>query len=87
MEVLKNKQHSHNGEPVIQKPKSFDEMKTAAKTLSENIPFVRVDFYEINEKPLFGEMTFTPGGGFISHYKSEFLKEYRRIYKFTEKTI
>jgi hypothetical protein len=42
------------------KPKSFEEMLRNAKLLSSPFPFVRVDFYEINNKPVFGEMTFTP---------------------------
>ena len=42
-------------------PIAFEEMKKAAKVLSEGFPFVRVDFYQINGKPIFGEMTFTPG--------------------------
>ena len=32
-----------------------------AGKLSSPFPFVRVDFYEIDGKPVFGEMTFTPG--------------------------
>ena len=34
-----------------------------SEKLSKGIPFVRVDFYEINRKPYFGEMTFYPGTG------------------------
>lgn len=45
----------------LEKPKSFDLMKEIAAKLSSNFPFVRIDFYEINQKPIFGEMTFTPG--------------------------
>lgn len=47
--------------PNIEKPKSFEKMKEIASTLSSKFPFVRVDFYEIDGKPVFGEMTFTPG--------------------------
>lgn len=47
--------------PEITKPNSFEKMKEMAQKLSEPFPFVRVDFYEINGKPVFGEMTFTPG--------------------------
>lgn len=42
------------------KPDSFDKMKTAAAILSKEFPFVRVDFYEFNSNPIFGEMTFFP---------------------------
>ena len=34
-----------------------------AEKLSVDIPFVRVDFYEINNRVYFGEFTFYPGGG------------------------
>ena len=41
-------------------PQSFQTMRQLAATLSEGIDFVRVDFYEIGGKPIFGEMTLTP---------------------------
>lgn len=46
------------------KPKTFNKMKKFAKELSHGIAFVRVDFYEINDKLYFGEITFFPAGGF-----------------------
>lgn len=46
------------------KPICFDEMKKLAAKLSNNMPFVRVDFYEIKGKVYFGELTFFPGSGF-----------------------
>ena len=48
----------------IIKPGFFDEMKTIAAKLSADIPFVRMDLYEINGKVYFGEYTFFDGGGF-----------------------
>jgi hypothetical protein len=45
------------------KPKSFQVMVEAAGVLSKGLPFVRVDFYDINGKCIFGEMTLTPTGG------------------------
>jgi hypothetical protein len=47
----------------IEKPGNLELMIKLAKKLSEGIPFVRVDFYEINGDVYFGEMTFFPGGG------------------------
>ena len=35
-----------------------------AQQLAEPFKFVRVDFYEIDGKVYFGELTFTPAGGF-----------------------
>jgi len=56
----------------VSKPKSFNEMVNACLNLAKDIPFVRVDFYEVNGKPYFGEMTFTPGFIFTKEY-SEYL--------------
>lgn len=46
------------------KPDNFEKMIELAKILSEGIPFVRVDFYNIQGVIYFGEMTFYPAGGF-----------------------
>lgn len=50
-------------ENLPSRPESLNLMLSAAKALSEPFPFVRVDFYECKGKAVFGEMTFTPGGG------------------------
>ena len=47
----------------IEKPKNFDQMLAVASALSEGFDFVRVDLYNVNGQPVFGEMTFTPGAG------------------------
>lgn len=44
-------------------PLQFDEMIRLSKELSKDIPFVRIDFYEVNGKIYFGEFTFFPGSG------------------------
>ncbi len=48
----------------IPKPASYETMVMLAEKLAENIPFARIDFYEIAGRPYFGEITFFPGGGF-----------------------
>lgn len=53
-----------NSDKVIAKPNKFEEMKAIAAKLSQGIPFVRIDLYEINGKIYFGEYTFFHGGGF-----------------------
>ena len=40
-------------------------MLEIAKVLSKDIPFLRVDLYEINGKIYFGELTFTPCAGMM----------------------
>lgn len=56
--------HPHSDNP-ISKPKHFEEMKSLASKLSQGIPHVRVDFYEVGDKVLFGELTFYHWGGFV----------------------
>lgn len=59
-----------NGHPnstlPIAKPENFEEMKQLAAKLSAGFPHVRIDFYDINGKIYFGEMTFYHLGGFIA---------------------
>jgi hypothetical protein len=43
-----------------QRPESLQEMIRYAETLSKPFPFVRVDLYECDGRPVFGELTFTP---------------------------
>lgn len=47
------------------KPQNFEEMKCLAEKLSKDIPHVRVDFYEVNGKTYFGELTFYHWSGFV----------------------
>ena len=49
----------------------FDEMIEIAEQLSKNIPHVRVDLYEINNKVYFGEYTFFHWSGFCSFSSSK----------------
>jgi len=63
-----NQINLNNRKHYLEKPESFKKMKEYAEKLSLQFPFVRVDFYEINEKPILGEMTFTPTGGIDSFF-------------------
>lgn len=44
-----------------------------ARILSEPFPFVRADFYVVDEKIYFAELTFTPAGNLLSNYNDVFL--------------
>ncbi len=44
-------------------PDNFDKMIEIAEKLSEGIPFLRVDLYNLDSKIFFGETTFYPAGG------------------------
>ncbi len=58
-----NRPGHRNSEKPIPKPEKLLEMLELAKKLANNIPFVRVDFYLVNNQIFFGEMTFFPAGG------------------------
>ena len=58
-----------NGHPnaprVPHKPQNFNKMIKLAERLSKNIPQVRVDFYDVDGKIYFGEMTFSHWSGMM----------------------
>ena len=56
--------HYPASEKEIQKPENLKLMINLSEKMSEGIPFIRIDWYEINKKLYFGEYTFYPGGGF-----------------------
>ncbi len=58
----------------LEKPEALMEMISCAEKLAENILFCRVDFYLVNNKIYFGEMTFYPGGGFEKFSSGQFDK-------------
>lgn len=58
-------QHYPNSDVRISKPSNFDKMKEFSRVLSKNIPHVRVDFYEVDGRIYFGELTFYHFSGFM----------------------
>ena len=51
---------NYSSNKKISPPQSLPEMLKMATKVSEEFPFVRVDFYEDKGVPILGEMTFTP---------------------------
>lgn len=49
--------------PEYTKPKNFEKMKELAAILSKGLPFVRIDFFNVNGKLYFGECTFYDWAG------------------------
>lgn len=78
-----------NGHPNAQipprKPQHFDKMVELARHLSANIPHVRIDFYEVNGKVYFGEITFYQNSGFIPVYPKEWDKKLGDLINLPEK--
>lgn len=60
-----------NPEKNLDIPDELPEMIVCAEKLAESIPFVRVDFYDVNGQVYFGEITFYPASGFGSFTHEE----------------
>lgn len=73
---LPMRQSHGNANVPPKKPKNFEIMKRAAEQLSQGIHHVRVDFYEIEEGVLFGEMTFFSFSGMLSFQPDEWDKRF-----------
>lgn len=68
----------------LKRPQGIDEIFDYAEKLSKPFPFVRVDFYLNNGKPVFGELTFVPAGGFDSKRLPETNKLFGDLLDITE---
>ena len=53
------------------KPVCYEEMLSVVRELCCDFTFVRVDLYEMDQKVLFGELTFTPTGGLVNFFSYE----------------
>ena len=51
------------GPAMLPRPSALGAMIAAAEELGRGFDFVRVDFYQPGNQPLFGEMSFYPGSG------------------------
>lgn len=65
----------------IELPDNLGEMLEIARRLSEGIPFVRVDLYNVGGRIYFGEMTFYPASGLGSFLSDEQDLEIGRMLK------
>ena len=63
-ELMPFTRHYPNSGQYTPKPYNYELMVSLAEEISKDMPFVRIDFYEINNKVYFGEITFYPGCGF-----------------------
>lgn len=62
------KSSTHDCKTEFPRPACLKEMIEYARILAKGNPVVRVDFYVIEDKPLFGEMTMTPCGGYYNNF-------------------
>ena len=68
--ILNITEANHRIDKEQKKPQNFETMKIISKKLAKDIPFVRIDFYEIEGKLYFGEITFFPASG-LEKFKPE----------------
>lgn len=62
--IMPFERHYPRSKKGIPCPGCYDKMIEYAELLSENCPFMRVDFYEVEGKLYFGEITLYPGSGY-----------------------
>ena len=62
---IKSVGHDNSTIPPSVSIENFSKMKELCCILSKGYPHVRVDFYVINDKIYFGELTFHHDGGFV----------------------
>lgn len=62
-------------EANVPRPRSLERMLQACRELVPDEPVIRVDFYEVDGKPYFGEITMTPWAGRIFFAKQSWLDE------------
>lgn len=59
-----------------EKPENFERMKALAESLSEGTPQLRVDFYEVDGRVYFGEMTFFHCSGTEAFHPEEWDRKF-----------
>lgn len=59
-----------NKEKIV-RPFNYDKMIYFSEMIAKDYPFVRMDFYEVDKRLYFGEVTFFPANGFIKFSSKE----------------
>ncbi|TPG42554.1 hypothetical protein EAH79_01310 [Sphingomonas koreensis] len=66
--------------PSVARPSALSAMIAAAEELGRGFSFARVDFYQPDTRPLFGEITFYPGSGLDPFYPSKLDEQLGRLW-------
>lgn len=72
---------------VLDKPQTFEEMKRLASLLSKGLPEARCDFYEVDGRIYFGEITFFHHGGMVPFHPSSWDREFGNWIKLPNKQL
>lgn len=76
-----------NSEGIVRKPEHFEEMKRLATILCKGIPHLRVDFYIVNNRVYFGELTFFHNAGFTEIHPEEWDRRIADMIKLPHNTL
>lgn len=71
--LIFEKEYKYDPTP-LKRPECLPKMLEIARKLSAGEPQMRVDLYEIDGKPYFGELTLTSCSGKMNYFKPEWLK-------------
>jgi len=69
----------------LPKPHNYQKMIDYATRFAQDFPQVRVDYYEIDDKLVFGELTFSSHGAIMSNYKDEYVKSLGELLELPDK--
>lgn len=79
--------HYRTTTSAVQKPTELDEMLVCSRMLCQGIPYVRTDFYIVNHKVYFGEITFFPASGLTPFHPDKWDRIFGGWIKLPEKKI
>ena len=65
------KEDYHYTDKEVERPKHLKEMLEYATILSTGLEYARIDFYDTDERVIFGEVTLTPMGGWLEYFTQE----------------
>jgi hypothetical protein len=68
----------------LQRPKELDKILEYSKVLSKGFPHMRVDFYIVDGRVIFGECTFFPAGGKVAFEPVDYDYELGRYFDISD---
>lgn len=71
-------EHYRDGNGKVPRPLCLERILSAAAVLSKGFPEVRADFYQVERKLYFGELTFSSLCGKMNYFTDDYLKELGR---------
>lgn len=77
LDLKKGRYPNYSGK--VDRPSNLSEMINVAEKLAIEIPFARIDLYDVNNKIYFGEITLTPAGGLTPFFPLNKDKEYAEM--------